>query len=133
MIESKNENSLSYLQSLNYIKHQTGKKTVIMGFENVSRRYHYMDLSWLWDVNFELLKDDDVDKIFCIERFRYDVATRLEYANIDPKKIVLVEDLSKLIDRVETESKGNIYTMVCFDMTEIITKMLKEKIHEEEN
>lgn len=133
MIESKNENSLSYLQSLNYIKHQTGKKTVIMGFENVSRRYHYMDLSWLWDVNFELLKDDDVDKIFCIGRFRYDVAARLEYANIDPKKIVLVEDLSKLIDRVETESKGNIYTMVCFDMTEIITKMLKEKIHEEEN
>lgn len=133
LIESKNENALSYLQSLNYIKNQDGKKTVIMGFENVSRRYKYNDLSWLWDVNFELLKDDDVDKIFCIGRFKYDVATRLDYADIDKEKIVLVENLDELIDMVEKDSKGKIFTMVCFDMTEIITKMLKEKIHEENN
>ncbi len=126
MLESKNENSLSYLQSLNYIKSQKGMKTVIMGFENVSRRYSYNDLSWLWDVDFALLNDSSIDKIFLIGRFKYDVAVRLDYASIPKEKIVFVNDLTKLFDMVYTMSKGNIYTMVCFDMTEVINKMLKE-------
>ena len=127
MLESKNENALSYLQSLTYIKNQPGKKTVIMGFQNVSRRYSFNDLSWLWDVDFELLDDDSIDKIFCIGRFNYDVATRLYYANIREDKIVLVDDLSKLLDMVSNCSTGDIYSMVCFDMTEIIANMLKER------
>lgn len=133
MLESKNENAISYIQSLNYIKNQKGTKTVIMGFENVSRRYSYNDLSWLWDVEFELLNDPDIDKIFLIGRFKYDVAVRLDYASIDQEKIVFVEDLSKLFDMVCNMSKGNIYTMVCFDMTEVINKMLKELKHEKED
>ena len=126
MLESKNENSLSYLQSLNYIKNQKGKKTVIMGFENVSRRYKFNDLSWLWDVNFELLDDKDIDKIFCIGRFKYDVATRLFYAGIPDDKIVLVEDLNNIWNLVKKDSNGHIYTMVCFDMTAILKKLLRE-------
>lgn len=133
MLESKNENALSYLQSLSYIKRQKGKKTVVMGFENVSRRYRFNDLSWLWDVDFELLNDKDVDKIFLIGRFKYDVYARLDYANIDTKRLVLVDDMSKLFDMIVEESKGNIYTMVCFDMTEIITNLLKEREYEENN
>ena len=132
-IESKNENALSYLQSLNYITSQKGKKTIIMGFDNVSRRYNYNDLSWLWDVNFELLNNDDIDKIFCIGRFRYDVATRLNYANIPKNKIVLVDDFNNLISNVLNNSKGNIYSMVCFDMTENITKLIKERENEKSN
>ena len=126
MLESKNENSLSYLQSLNYIKNQKGKKTVIMGFENVSRRYKYNDLSWLWDVNFELLNDENIDKIYCIGRFKYDVATRLFYAGIESDKIVLVENLNDIWTMVRKDSIGHIYTMVCFDMTAILKKLLKE-------
>lgn len=133
MLESKNENALSYLQSLRYIKMQSGKKTVIMGFENVSRRYEFNDLSWLWDVDFELLNDKDIDKIFCIGRFKYDVKTRLEYAGIDEDKIVLIDDMNTLVDKVKTLSKGSIFTMVCFDMTAIIKNLLKESIHEENN
>jgi len=132
MLESKNENALSYLQSLNYIKNKDGKKTVILGFENVSRRYNFNDLSWLWDVDFELLKDDNIDKIFCIGRFKYDVAVRLDYADIDRNKVVLVDDIKTLIDRVNQESSGDIYTMVCFDMTEMITNMLREWNNEKE-
>ncbi len=133
MLESKNENPLSYLQSINYIKMQPGKKTIIMGFENVSRRYRFNDLSWLWDIDFELLKDKNIDKIFCIGRFKYDVVCRLEYAGIEKEKIILVEELSKLLDMVIDKSTGNIYTMVCFDMTETILNMLKEVNHEKSN
>ena len=129
MIESKNENALSYLQSIKYIRHKTGTKTVILGFENVSRRYSFNDLSWLYDVDFELLKDDGIDKIFCIGRFKWDVYTRLIYAGIDKDKLVLVDDINNLINMVLEQSNGDIYTMVCFDMTAIIKKLVSEVNH----
>ncbi len=130
MLESKNENNLSYYQSIRYIKNQKGKKTIILGFDNVSRRYKFNDLSWLWDVEFELLNDKNIDKIFCIGRFRYDVITRLSFANIPLEKIILVDDLSKLIKMVKEKSIGDIYTMVCFDMTANILKLIEDDENE---
>lgn len=126
MIESKNENNLSYFESLHYIKEQKKEKTIVLGFDNVSRRYNFNDLSWLYDVEFELLNDKYIDKIFIIGRFRYDVLTRLNYANIDKEKLILIDNIDTLIDRIKNESNGTIYTMVCFDMTEIIRKKIKE-------
>lgn len=130
MLESKNENALSYLQSLNYIKNQPTLKTVILGFDNVSRRYKENDLSWLYDVDFSSLNDNNINRIFCIGRFRYDVRTRLKYDNIDSEKIVLVDNLDNLIELISTESLGDIYTMVCFDMTAIIKTKVREYSNE---
>ena len=125
MLETKNENNLSYYQSLKYISNQKGKKTIILGFDNVSRRYSFNDLSWLWDVEFELLNDKNIDKIFVIGRFRYDIITRLELADIDKDKIIIIDDLDNLITTVKEKSIGDIYTMVCFDMTANILSKLK--------
>ena len=126
LLESKNENALSYYQSLKYIIDKEGKKSVVLGFENVSRRYKFNDISWLWDVEFELLNHSSIDKIFCIGRFKYDVANRLVYANIDPKKIVLIENIPDILNIIMKETKYNIYTMVCFDMTAILKKQILE-------
>lgn len=126
MIESKNENNLSYYESLHYINEQKHKKTIILGFDNVSRRYKLNDLSWLYDVKFELLNDNNIDKIFIIGRFRYDVLTRLKYANISDDKLILIDNLNTLIDKIKNESTGDIYTMVCFDMTETLKKLILE-------
>lgn len=130
MVESKNENALSYLQTINYIRESDDLKTIIIGFDNVSRRYSYNDLSWLYDVDFELLNIDSIDKIFCIGRFKYDVYSRLIYAGIDKKKLVLVDDIDNLLYDVEKNSKGKIITMVCFDMTAKIKDMLIRGMYE---
>lgn len=133
MLETKNENNLSYYQSIKYIQNQIGKKTIILGFDNVSRRYQFNDLSWLWDVEFELLNHKSIDKIFIIGRFRYDIMTRLEFAHIEKEKIVLIEDINNLLEEVKTISIGDIYTMVCFDMTTNILHLLKEYENHENN
>lgn len=133
MLETKNENNLSYYQSLRFIKNQTGKKSIILGFDNVSRRYQFNDLSWLWDVEFEILNDKTIDKIFVIGRFRYDVMTRLEFTDIPKDKIILVDDLTTLIKQVKNNSVGDIYTMVCFDMTANILNLIEEDKKDEEN
>ena len=51
----------------------------------------------------------------------------MEYAGIDKNKLVLVDDLNNLLNLVEEKSTGDIYTMVCFDMTAIIKKMIEEQ------
>ena len=125
MIESKNENNLSYLQSLNYINQCDDDKTIIIGFDNVSRRYKFNDISWLYDVDFEILNTKKIDKILCIGRFRYDVYARLISANIPKDKIYLVDNKNKIKDYLKM-TKGKIFTMVCFDMTAILKKIFME-------
>ena len=126
MIESKNENNLSYLQSLNYINNYPNEKTIILGFDNASRRYKYNDLSWLYDVDFEILNLKNVDKIIIIGRFRYDCLARLLNANIPEDKILLIDDVEDIPKLLKT-TKGTIFTMVCFDMNEVKKKIFLEE------
>ena len=126
MLESKNENNLSYVQSLNYINNHKGPKTIIMGFDNVSRRYKYNDISWLYDVDFKILNTDEIDKIFCIGRFRYDVEARLLLEGVPKEKIFMVDNINLIIKYLRENSDGTIFTMVCFDMTEVLKKLFKE-------
>ena len=45
-------------------------------------------------------------------------------------KIILIDELDTLIKRVKSESVGDIYTMVCFDMTANIHKLIEEDENE---
>lgn len=127
MLASKNENNLSYKQSLDFIVNEPGKKTVILGFDNSSRRYSENDISWIWDIDFEDLTHKSIDKILLVGRFKYDMLTRLEYAGLDKSKIILINDLNKdLLPTLRNKTKGNIYSCVCFDK-EIELKALLKK------
>lgn len=127
MLASKNENNLSYKQSLDYITSSNEIKTIVLGFNNSSRRYTENDVSWIWDIDFEELNDKNIDKILVIGRFRYDMLTRLTYANISKDKIILVDDLDKLPDILKTKTKGTIYSMVCFDMEILLKELIKKE------
>lgn len=128
MLVSKNENNLSYKQSIEFIIHEPGIKTVVLGFDNSSRRYEENDISWLWDIDFEELNNKNIDKIVIIGRFKYDVLTRLEYAGIDKRKLILVNNLeNEIIDILRNKTKGNIYSMVCFDKEIELKEILKKE------
>ena len=127
MIDSKPENALSYEQTIDYINEQKGTKTVIIGFDNVSRRYSLNDLSWMYDIDFIKLNQKDIDKIYCIGRFRYDIALCLEYNKVPTTKIVIVDDYKRVLsNKVFNHSKGNIYVVVFLDMMAAVKKALSE-------
>lgn len=127
MLDSKHENNLSYESSLSYIKNMPGDKTVIIGFDNVSRRYKFNDLSWLYDINFSVLDDKSIDKIYVIGKFKYDVYSVLIHNKVNKKKIILVDDYrNNLLKKIKNNSKGNIYSMVFVDTMEPILQSLKE-------
>ncbi len=127
MLVSKNENNLSYKQSLDYLIHQKKDKTIILGFDNSSRRYTENDISWIWDIDFEELKDPYVKNIVLIGRFCNDLLLRMKYAGIDEDKLILVEDIKDLGNIIKTKTTGNIYSMVCFDKEIELKKIIKEE------
>ena len=127
MLVSKNENNLSYKQSLDYILHQDGKKTIVLGFDSSSRRYTENDISWIWDIDFESLNDKSISNIVLIGKFCHDLHLRMKYASIDEKKLILVEDISNLGEILKTKTEGKIFSMVCFDKEIQLKKIIKEE------
>ena len=109
MLVSKNENNLSYKQSLDYIMHQDGNKTIILGFDSSSRRYKENDISWIWDIDFEELNDSSIKNIILIG------------------KLLLVEDINNLGKTIKTKTEGKIYSMVCFDKEIELKRIIKEE------
>ncbi len=54
------------------------------------------DVSWLWDVDFEMLahQDNKIKNIFCSGNRGEEISLRLKYAGIDTRKIKYEEDLN---------------------------------------
>lgn len=115
VLNNKNENSSTFNHSLLFLDQKKDKKTIIIGWKEISRRYKFDDLSWLYDIEFELLKKHDIDKIICVGPNRYDIATRIKYADIDKKKIVIFENLEDATFYIKSKTKGNIYAILNFD------------------
>lgn len=115
ILNCKAENNATYNLSLIYTAMDTDKKTIVLGLREISRRYKHFDLSWLYDIYFEILNEANVDKIICAGPYNYDIATRLKYANIDEKSIIILDNLENIKETIESETKGNIYAILNFD------------------
>lgn len=115
VLNNKNENSSTFNQSLWYINRNKDLKTIIIGWKEISRRYNFDDLSWLYDINFELFKKMNIDKIICSGINCYDIAVRLKLAGIDQNKIIIKKDLKDGTDYLKNKTKGNIYAVLNFD------------------
>ncbi len=124
VLNNKNENSSTFNQSLLFVKEQKCEKSIVIGWKEISRRYHFDDLSWLYDIDFELLKNDSVHKIYCVGPNRYDIATRLKYAGIDEKKLVIYMTLEEMVPHLQKSAKENIYAILNFDYVEPFNKLM---------
>lgn len=106
VLNNKNENSTTFNQSLLFTERFKGSKTIVIGWKEISRRYNFDDISWLYDIDFELLNNLDVDKVICAGPNSYDIATRIKmagisnievYNNLTDAKLSIVNSNSKYI------------------------------------
>lgn len=124
ILNNKNENATTFNQSLLFTSQNKGLKTIIIGWWQISRRYDFDDLSWLYDIEFELLKKHKIDKIIVAGPQRYDIAVRLKYANFDTKKIEIYNDLYEAKNSIYN-SKGDIYAILNFDYIKPMKEIMK--------
>lgn len=125
VLNNKNENSSTFNQSLLYVSRFKEKKVIVIGWKEISRRYEFDDLSWLYDIDFELLKSDEIEKIICVGLNRYDIATRLKYAGHE-KKIVVCTNLVEATNYIKDKTKSNIYAIVNFDYVKPFNELMNE-------
>ena len=114
LLTSKHENSISYNQSLRYIVKENKPCTVVVIIDAVSRKYFTSETSWIWDIDFELLRADCVKEIIIAGKYIHDLSIRFEYAKIDKDKIVEEADLDEMMKKVKESKNENIYVVTCF-------------------
>ena len=127
ILNCKAENNATYNLNLMHVYNNKEKKTIVLGLREISRRYKHFDLSWLYDINFEILNESSVDKIICAGPYAYDIATRLKYAGINEENIIILDNLDNIKETVEKETKGNVYAILNFDYVEPFKTKIKEE------
>ena len=125
VLNNKNENSTTFNQSIAYTTRFKDEKTIVIGWKEISRRYQYEDLSWLYDIDFELLNHPTLEKVVCVGINRYDIATRMKYAGIDEKKIVVFENLEEAVFYLNHRTKKDIFAILNFDYVKPFSKLMK--------
>ena len=103
----------SYGLTLTLVKNPTGFNQVIQTMAEIQKPLHLLiaindlaadgrDISWLWDVDFEILaaKQDDIRQLICSGLRADDMALRLKYAGFADDKIIIEHSLPKAVERL---------------------------------
>ena len=114
LLTSKHENSISYNQSLLYVTRENRPCSVIIIVDAVSRKYFTSETSWLWDIDFELLNNKNVKKVFLAGKYVSDLVTRFEYSDIDMNKVIVEKNIDEMIEVAKEKAEGEIYLVTCF-------------------
>lgn len=124
VLSSKNEDNFTFNQSMLFVSNKKCDRTIIIGWKEISRRYEFNDMSWLYDIEFELLNDKYTKKIICAGRDRYDIATRMKYAGFKDKQIKIYEDL-KMAEKEIKSSNTDLFAVVNFDYVNPFNELMK--------
>ena len=85
-------------------------------------------MSWLYDIEFELLNDKYTDKIICVGRDRFDIATRMKYARLKNNQIKIYENLKEAEEMIKEKSNGDIFAILNFDYVNPFNELMKEDL-----
>ncbi len=126
LLTSKHENSISYDHSLRVACAYDDGCDVLIIVDAVSRKYFTSDVSWLWDIDFEMLDNENIHEIVLAGAYVNDLASRFSYTNIPQKKIKLFEDIAEAADYLNSERKETIYAITCFSDKEKFLSKVEE-------
>ena len=93
-------------------------KDIVIGWKEISRRYNHFDVSWLYDVEFELLNNKSLNKIYAVGIDKENIKKRLLIAGIPESKIITADNLSEIKESIEQSKAKKVYGILNFDYME---------------
>jgi len=95
------KNPTGFNQVLQALVSEKGRKRMLIAINDLAADGR--DISWLWDVDFELFNrpEIDVERIICSGLRAEDVALRLKYAGIPVSKLAVQHDLDKALTQLQ--------------------------------
>ncbi|HPP16611.1 MAG TPA: MurT ligase domain-containing protein [Dictyoglomaceae bacterium] len=90
------KNPAGYNQVLDTIKRDASEKVLLLILnDNIADG---RDVSWIWDVDFEKIKDEEsIKKIICSGKRAEDLLVRLKYAEIPLEKIQIINNIESAV------------------------------------
>ena len=114
LLTSKHENSVAYNTNLGYIAQQREKCSVLVIVDAISRKYFTAETSWLWDINFDLLNCEAVEKVILCGKYANDLALRFDFTTIAPEKIVSRDTVGEAAEYLKENGEEELYVVTCF-------------------
>ena len=128
MLTSKHENSVSYDQSIRVAAAYSEGCDVMIIVDAVSRKYFTSDVSWLYDIDFDMLNSPNVRQIVLAGKYVNDLAVRFSYTDIPADRIKTFESIDEAADFLNNSRKEYIYVITCFsDKGKFLVKVKEEQ------
>ncbi|MGF9890769.1 Mur ligase family protein [Priestia megaterium] len=89
--------------------------------------YDGRDISWIWDADYEKIKNSLTDRVICSGLRAEDMAVRMKYAGIPEDKIVIINDIEKAVEEL-VSSRVNSYVVPNYTALEPTRKALVKRL-----
>lgn len=126
LLTSKHENSISYDHSIRVACACDEGCDVLIIVDAISRKYFTGDVSWLWDIDFEMLCHENIHEIVLAGAYVNDLAVRFSYTDIPQSKLRLFEDIAEAADYLNSDRSEYIYAITCFSDKEKFLSRVEE-------
>ncbi len=129
LLTSKHENSVSYNQSIDYVRRFGKDSTVVILVESISRKYYTGEISWLYDIDFGRLDSPGVKRILLTGQYAYDLALRFSFTDIPNDRLIVEPDIDKAMALMREErGEADSYVITCFsDKDKFLSRLSKDE------
>ena len=120
------KNPAGFNQAISTVKEDNRTKNVLVAVNDMPS--DGTDISWLWDTQFESLRDDSVKAVYVSGVRKHDTALRLKYAGI--KNIKIIDINAETLKEFISESGEVCYLLVNYTVlfgTESLLKEMEDK------
>lgn len=121
------KNPAGFNESLGLLLAARGTRDVFIAINDNDADGH--DISWLWDVDFEVLAGaKDILSFVCSGKRGEDMAVRLKYAGVPLRKITVVRNLRAAIDRALNGRGEATYFLATYTALWPVEKLLRRRV-----
>lgn len=125
-MSTKAENATTYNAAIFKTLKDIRKKDIIIGWKEISRRYKHFDISWLYDCEFELLNNQNLNKIYACGIDHQNIKKRLILAGIKEEKIICSNSIADIKEEVLNDQIEVVYGILNFDYIPPFNETFKE-------
>lgn len=86
-----------------------------------------VDVSWIWDVKFESLRNLNIHSLIISGLRLYDMAVRLKISGLDTDKFKIAENYEKLLEEIKSCDTEKVYVLTTYTAMLSLRKFLLKK------
>lgn len=117
------KNPAGFNQAIHTVLADQRKKDIIVAVND--KENDGIDVSWIWDVDFEKLGDEKVSKLGFLGTRKYDLELRFKYAEVN-KESKVYDDLKTAIEELLKSDSEILYLLVNYSVIFEAQEILKE-------